>query len=857
MNGTVASRYGTHFGALVFLLSVFLPVAAMPQAADTWSQAIGGPSSEVLEAVVRTTDGNSVIASWTSSFGSGQDDAWLVKFDPWGAVLWQYTYGGPDDERPWAMAETSDGGVIFVGRTHTFGVGNGDAWACKLDSTGDILWQKSYGAANSDWAEAVHRTSGGFIVGGGTYSYGAGGADAWVILLDHFGNLLQQFIIGGDGYDSVVDVVPTDDGGFAALINGNPFSEDNWDLWLIKMDSDLNILWQKTYGGPEDEEPYGLAALDDGGFYLAGQTDSFGEGDSDYWVLRVDSGGDVIWERAIGGAEWDDLNALVDTTGGGAFVAGESGSFGSGSSDAWGVLFDPLGDVVWQRQYGGDKSDEADAVANTGDWGLFIAGRTGSFNLESQDCWLVRIPESGALNDSCGFGQETDGVVTVTSATVRNPSPAVMVPTMTTMDTSATRLVSTGVSTLICEGPAPCTLECKASVVPAESANPYTFTFELTAYTWDCIENPLFFWEFGDGDTSTNPVADHEYPAGGSYTWTLTVTVEDQTCIRQGTAEVPCSLTCTASAIPTSGTAPLDVNFTAVATPSNCSGQVTYAWDFGDTNTSNVQNPSHQYAAAGTYTWTMTATVDGVQCQQQGQVVVGEPCTLTCTASANPASGTVPLDVTFTAAATPSNCSGQVTYAWDFGDTNTSNVQNPGHQYAAAGTYTWSMTATVDGIQCQQQGQVIVDEPCTLTCTASANPASGTAPLDVTFTAAATPSNCSGQVTYAWDFGDTNTSNVQNPTHQYAAAGTYTWSVTATVDGVSCTQTGSITVEDPIPGDCDGNGTVTIGEVQKVIRMHLRLDPPGCGADCNGDGQISIGELQKAINNHLRIPTLC
>jgi hypothetical protein len=149
------------------------------------------------------------------------------------------------------------------------------------------------------------------------------------------------------------------------------------------------------------------------------------------------------------------------------------------------------------------------------------------------------------------------------------------------------------------------------------------------------------------------------------------------------------------------------------------------------------------------------------------------------------------------------------------------------------------------------------ESPCHITCFASGAPESGFAPLLVQFSATVLDGGCSGPVQYAWDLGDGATSTIQNPSHTYAGAGTYRWRLTATLHLASCSAGGTVTVLPRIPGDCDGDGTVSIGEVQKAINMFLGLIPPDCGVDCNGDGAVSIGEVQKVINGFLGLQSAC
>lgn len=198
----------------------------------------------------------------------------------------------------------------------------------------------------------------------------------------------------------------------------------------------------------------------------------------------------------------------------------------------------------------------------------------------------------------------------------------------------------------------------------------------------------------------------------------------------------------------------------------------------------------------------------------------GGGCTLTCQAAANPTSGAPPLTVNFTATANASGCSGTPSFSWDFGDGGTSTEQNPSHTYTTEGTFNWTLTVTVDNKTCTKSGTVTVSQggQCVLTCDASASPNSGNAPLNVTFTATETHEGCTGTPTFSWQFGDGETSSEQNPTHTYQNAGTYNWSLTVSVDGQSCTKTGTITVQ----GQPQGPQITTVKKATSPFRLIIR-----------------------------------
>ena len=300
-------------------------------------------------------------------------------------------------------------------------------------------------------------------------------------------------------------------------------------------------------------------------------------------------------------------------------------------------------------------------------------------------------------------------------------------------------------------------------------------------------------WNFGDGTTSTLQNPSHTYATGGTYTVNMTASNSaGSSAATAATVTVTNPVvkpTASFSASPTSGVAPLPVSFTDTSTGSPTS----WAWDFGDGTTSTSQNPSHTYAAGGTYTVNMTASNSaGSSVATAATITVTNPKP-TASFSASPTSGVAPLAVSFTDTSTGSPTS----WSWDFGDGATSTSQNPSHTYAVGGTYTVNMTASnANGSSAATAATITVSDPVVgPTASFSASPTSGVAPLPVSFTDTSTGSPTS----WSWDFGDGASSTLQNPSHTYAAGGTYTVNMTATnLGGSSAATAVTITVTDPV-----------------------------------------------------------
>ncbi len=307
---------------------------------------------------------------------------------------------------------------------------------------------------------------------------------------------------------------------------------------------------------------------------------------------------------------------------------------------------------------------------------------------------------------------------------------------------------------------------------PTSGPAPLTVAFADTS-----SGNPTAWsWSFGDGGTSSQQNPSHTYSAAGTYTVALTASNAGG----QNTRTTPSCVSVTVaaptanfSASPTSGPAPLTVAFTDTSSGS----PTAWSWSFGDRATSTVQNPSHTYSAAGTYTVALTASnAGGPNTKTIAGCVSVTAAPPAASFSASPTSGTAPLAVAFT-----DTSSGSPTaWSWSFGDGNASSQQNPRHTYSAAGTYTVALTASnAGGPNTKTIAGCVSVSVAPPAASFSASPTNGTAPLTVTFT-----DTSSGSPTaWSWSFGDGATSTVQSPSHTYSAAGTYTVALTASNAG--------------------------------------------------------------------------
>ncbi len=275
------------------------------------------------------------------------------------------------------------------------------------DAGGPVAWSALYGGEGSEEVEGLALTAdGGLIASGSTDSFADPNGDAWLIRVDGDGQVRWQKTYGGPGDDWLVDVQATPDGGFIAVGFTRSFGAGQEDVWVLKLAADGTIHWQKTYGGPKTDQGWSVALTPDGGYLVVGATESFGAGRADYWVLKLDASGNVVWAKAYGGPGDDGgasaygeyvVDALVDADGN-YVVVSVTDSFGHGGTDYWVLKLAPDGAILWQKAIGGEDEEGVwrFALASNGDY--IIPGYTVSFSPDaSGDLWIVRLSPAGEV----------------------------------------------------------------------------------------------------------------------------------------------------------------------------------------------------------------------------------------------------------------------------------------------------------------------------------------------------------------------------------------------------------------------------------------------------------------------------
>ncbi|MFI5172833.1 MAG: T9SS type A sorting domain-containing protein, partial [Chitinophagales bacterium] len=427
-----------------------------------WQNTLGGIYDDFLFDVAITSDGGFILGGYSASDVSPDKsenninstyDYWVVKLNNSGAIEWENTIGGIYNDMLYSIEQTADGGYILGGASASDisfdktenNIGtvttSTDYWVVKLNSTGSIEWQNTIGGTGNDNLYDIQQTvDGGYILGGTSYSNGNGDKtedrygqnDFWIVKLNATGNIVWQNTIGGSKIDYFKSLDQTADGGY--IIGGDSESDisidktensGDWDYWIVKLDVNGIIEWDNTIcTNAEIDNLTTVEQTSDEGYFLSGysragincdKTEGSNDTETNYWVIKLDNGGNIVWQNSIEGEKYDYLNYAEQTADGGYILGGNSqsiigydkteASFGN-TQDFWIIKLDALGNIIWQNTIGGYGAEELKAIKQSPDGGYIIAGWSNSNIsgdktencLGNMDYWVMKLgPEICAV----------------------------------------------------------------------------------------------------------------------------------------------------------------------------------------------------------------------------------------------------------------------------------------------------------------------------------------------------------------------------------------------------------------------------------------------------------------------------
>lgn len=387
----------------------------------------GGTKNESAQSITKTSDGGYAVLGYTQSMDGDIEnktnesfDYWLLKFDDSSNLQWQKTYGGSDDDRGSDIIQTTDGGYAILGFSNsndsnvTENNGFSDFWISKLDVSGNISWEKSFGFSGADNGISLIQTNdNGYLLTGVldvSASGGEGnskslaskhaGGDYWVIKLNASGEKQWSKYFGGTFTDTPYGAIQTEDNDY--IIVGSSDSDDvdisgnigSYDFWVIKISSNGTLVWEKSFGGSEIDEARAIIASGDGNFIIVGDTRSSdfdvseNKGAADLWILKISPEGTLIWEKTFGGSSFDVARSINKTQNDGFIISGSSRSTdgdvtkNDGQNDVWVLKIDANANLKWQKTIGGSDIDFAYDAIELNDKTIVAVGESNSNNFD-------------------------------------------------------------------------------------------------------------------------------------------------------------------------------------------------------------------------------------------------------------------------------------------------------------------------------------------------------------------------------------------------------------------------------------------------------------------------------------------
>jgi len=380
-------------GALVLSLLVLNGMAQNP-----YVKVYGGNSFDDARGVTQMADGGYVIAGSTGSFDLTHGHFMLIRIDAWGSEQWRKYYGAQFSSALRSMAPASDGGYLLAGITETL-ENTYQVFAVKVNADGDTLWTRHFGGAQWDLCnKAIALTDGGYALAGQTFSYGVGQGDAYLIRLDADGDTLWTATYGGTNNDAAESIAETYDGGFILAGHTESSGAGQRDLWLVRLDGSGNVLWEKTFGGEENEAAFAVLQTSDGGFAASGSASTNSVGEADFYMLKVNASGQQVWEDRFGGPKNDEWLGLMEEANGDLVAIGysETTEIGGGGED---VFIKRVSADGWfanlQTTYGLGGDDRGYQVIRTADNGYAIIGKTDGYMNRLEDALFIKTDASG------------------------------------------------------------------------------------------------------------------------------------------------------------------------------------------------------------------------------------------------------------------------------------------------------------------------------------------------------------------------------------------------------------------------------------------------------------------------------
>ncbi len=397
----------------VFLISILSVFAAKAQI--TFERIYNRIGNDAAYDVAQCTDGGFILAGSTDL-----NNIFIIRTNAYGDTIWSRHLGYID---AYSVKQTIDGGFIITGSTlnpDTAGGINRDLYLIKTNPNGDTLWTRRFGGKRDDVGFCVAQTiDSGYIVTGETNDSLTNVSCIFLVKTNTNGNLLWKRKIGNQNHCYSHSVHQTTDGGYIISGSSENYTSYQEDVYLVKTNSTGDTLWTRTYGGTQADYSWDVVPTNDGGYIVGGTTGSYGAGSNDFYAIKTNANGDTLWTRTYGGIDIDELSSIVQTNDGGYALAGITYSFGAGNEDVYLVRINSVGDTLWTRTFGGALYDGGHlGMVKTSDGGFAIGGMSNSYGALDNDFYLIKTDENGFATAIAENSKITNNTISI------SPNPA-------------------------------------------------------------------------------------------------------------------------------------------------------------------------------------------------------------------------------------------------------------------------------------------------------------------------------------------------------------------------------------------------------------------------------------------------
>jgi len=374
---------------LIFIMIIFLVLFFVTYPGDieiVLDKTYGGLSNEDGWFVLTNDGQGCLIAGYTESFGEGKKDIWILKIDENGQGIWNKTYGGEKSDTSKAISNAEEDSYLILGSTNSYGLENSNMWLIKIDEEGEEIWNKTYG--NNGWEEGasiIQTEDEGYILVGSTSSYGAGSDDVWAIKIDSYGAEQWNFTFGGSQRD-VGRSIDISEEGYAIGGTTSSYGAGQDDMWLIKIDKNGNEKWNKTFG-TENNERCNQVISTSNSIILVGHAIN----NDNMWnafVVNANLDGEQQWTKTIEKNEETGFSSCIEEENG-YIITGHKGSYGK-QQDLMLIYIDNSGNIIWEYILDKDFGNAGVWIDNCQDSQFYVTGYSDNNGDESYDLWFLK-----------------------------------------------------------------------------------------------------------------------------------------------------------------------------------------------------------------------------------------------------------------------------------------------------------------------------------------------------------------------------------------------------------------------------------------------------------------------------------